>query len=219
MSKSGRHDTGSAQALLTMLKMQQRINSRIHPDWVEQQFPWYRAVWVECGELLEHHGYKWWKQQEVDLPQVQLEVIDIWHFGMSALFAPGRAVEQLAQTLAADFENYRAGRADLLEATEALALHCLASHSFSVPHFCALMTAAQLDFEALYRAYVGKNVLNFFRQDHGYQDGSYSKHWAGREDNEHLLELTATLDMADSRCEDRLYAALAQRYGECRGES
>jgi hypothetical protein len=37
-------------------------------------------------------------------------------------------------------------------------------------------------------------VLNFLRQDHGYKDGSYIKQWAGREDNEHLVDLMAELD-------------------------
>ena len=75
--------------------------------------------------------------------------------------------------------------------------------------------AADLDFQQLYTAYVGKNVLNFFRQDHGYQDGSYEKQWQGREDNEHLVELAAELDSEQPGYSDRVYAALEQRYREC----
>jgi hypothetical protein len=40
-----------------------------------------------------------------------------------------------------------------------------------------------LNLEKLYRLYVGKNILNQFRQDHGYKDGSYIKVWDGDEDN------------------------------------
>ena len=76
------------------------------------------------------------------------------------------------------------------------------------------MAAADLDFEGLYRGYVGKNVLNFFRQDHGYKDGSYIKVWSGREDNEHLVELTAELDASSATFKDDLYAGLAKRYLE-----
>ena len=86
--------------------------------------------------------------------------------------------------------------------------------TFSVALFWDLLYAVELDFPALYRHYVGKNVLNFFRQDHGYQDGSYRKLWAGREDNEHLMELLAELDHAAPDYADRLYAALARRYRE-----
>ena len=68
--------------------------------------------------------------------------------------------------------------------------------------------------DALFAAYVGKNVLNFFRQDHGYKDGSYRKTWQGREDNEHLAELLGTLDSRSPRYADELYGALAARYAQ-----
>ena len=51
--------------------------------------------------------------------------------------------------------------------------HTLASKGFEVARFAKLMKGIDMDFEQLYVGYVGKNVLNFFRQDHGYQDGSY----------------------------------------------
>ena len=71
-----------------------------------------------------------------------------------------------------------------------------------------------LDFEDLYSAYVGKNVLNFFRQDNGYKEGSYIKNWAGREDSEHLVELVEALDKDAVDFADRVYNALEQRYRE-----
>ena len=49
------------------------------------------------------------------------------------------------------------------------------------------------DFNTLYRNYVGKNVLNLFRQENGYKDGTYKKIWNGEEDNEVLARLM--LDM------------------------
>jgi hypothetical protein len=69
-----------------------------------------------------------------------------------------------------------------------------------------------LDFDSLYRAYVGKNVLNFFRQDHGYKEGTYVKNWAGREDNEHLVEVVSELDSSAADFADLLYQALSERY-------
>jgi len=195
-----------------MLSMQDRMNTRIHPDWIDQDFAWYRAIWIECGELIEHYGYKWWKKQEPDLEQVQLEVIDIWHFGLSALFTPGCQVDELAASIAGEVEGYDPQQLGVREATEALALHALQTHSFSAARFWELMLAAELNFERLYSAYVGKNVLNFFRQDHGYQDGSYRKTWADREDNEHLVELMAALDSAAEDFAEQVYTALAQRY-------
>ena len=202
-------------ALLTMLEMQHRMNTRVHENWIAQGFEWYRAVWIECGELIEHYGYKWWKKQDPDLYQVQLEVIDIWHFGMSALFSEDGGIDAVAETILAELAEYQPSGAGVREATEALALHSLQTQSFSAARFWDLMSAADLDFDGLYRAYVGKNVLNFFRQDNGYKDGSYIKNWAGREDNEHLVELVGELDADDPAFADSLYSALQGRYAEC----
>ena len=99
------------------------------------------------------------------------EIVDIWHFGMSALFREGVTVETLADEIIVALDGHRVSEAGVLESTEALAEYCLRSKGFSVPLFWDLMTAAELSFDDLYKQYVGKNVLNFFRQDHGYKDG------------------------------------------------
>jgi hypothetical protein len=81
-----------------------------------------------------------------------------------------------------------------------------------MPAFLALLEAAGTGFDDLYRIYVGKNVLNRFRQDHGYKEGTYIKNWHGREDNEHLAELTAAIHSEGDAFESELYQALARRY-------
>ncbi len=202
------------QSLINMLTMQDEMNTRVHDDWVNQDFEWYRATWIECGELIEHYGYKWWKKQQPDMEQVRLEVIDIWHFGLSALFAPGKPIPEIADTILRELEQHASSQLGVREATEELALHALQTRSFSVAKFRDLMLATGLDFDSLYAAYVGKNVLNFFRQDHGYKDGSYIKIWAGREDNEHLVELVDELDKQAEDFAERVYQALELRYSK-----
>ncbi len=184
-------------ALLTMLRMQDRMNTRVHPQWIDQGFAWHRAIWVE-----DH-----------DLAQVQLEVVDIWHFGMSASFRPGLALEELAATMTGEWgQSDSGGRAGVLEAAEKLAGIAAGEGRFSVADFATLLSAAQMSFEDLVRQYLGKNVLNFFRQDNGYKEGTYRKLWQGREDNEHLMELLAQIDTGAADAEQQLYAALDQRY-------
>lgn len=197
-----------------MLTMQNNMNTRVHENWIEQDFEWYRAAWVECGELIEHYGYKWWKKQQPDIEQVRLEVIDIWHFGLSALFQPGKGIEEIAAEIVEELAAHQPTGEGVREATEALAMHCLQTRGFSPSRFWDLMLASGLDFDRLYSAYVGKNVLNFFRQDHGYKEGTYVKNWAGREDNEHLVELVAALDSAAEDFADEVYKALSARYTE-----
>ncbi|MFT5420448.1 MAG: hypothetical protein ACI9D5_001192, partial [Candidatus Endobugula sp.] len=58
-----------------MLDLQEAMNSRVHADWREQEFEWYRAIWIECAELMDHYGWKWWKQQIPDSEQVKLELV------------------------------------------------------------------------------------------------------------------------------------------------
>ena len=200
------------QAFITMLTMQDKMNRKVHPQWVDQQFEWYRAIWLECGELIEHYGYKWWKKQTPDMDQVKLEVVDIWHFGLSVLFQQGQSIEQIADHIEQALSGHQSRDLGVLEATEALAADTLNSRGFSVPLFWDLLQSVAMDFDDLYRQYVGKNVLNFFRQDHGYKDGSYIKLWQGREDNEHLVEILADLNSDSSNFGDQVYQSLQQRY-------
>lgn len=200
------------QALATMLIMQNAMNARVHPDWQDQGFAWYRALWIECAELLDHYGYKWWKAQHADMPQVQMEVVDIWHFGLSALLVENRDIPSLAVQLDAQINAHEIAEADLRLATEILARETLASHTFPLGPFLDVMHATGLTFQDLHATYVGKNVLNFFRQDNGYKEGTYRKEWQGREDNEHLHELLAGLDNASPTFPEDLYAALDRRY-------
>lgn len=212
------------QALITMLDMQHRMNTRVHPQWQDQGFAWYRAIWIECAELLDHYGYKWWKKQTPDMPHVQLEVIDIWHFGLSALLSAQAAssdearIAAVADQVLAALQNHCCQQQDVRAATEALAQFALSQQGFSVTDFWDLMTAVELDFDQLHRAYVGKNVLNFFRQDNGYQEGTYRKNWQGQEDNEHLMTLMADLDSTKADFADAVYQALSQRYQALNGE-
>ena len=199
-------------AVLTMLTMQDRMNTRVHEDWRSQGYSWHRAIWVEAAEMVEHHGYKWWKHQKPDMAQVQLEIIDIWHFGMSLRIMQGEDLESLAQTLATELAEPAQPTPAFLDAADSLAGIAAAQRDFCGRAFATLMDAAGLDFATLYRQYLGKNVLNFFRQDNGYKEGSYRKLWDGREDNEHLMELLLGIDTDDADAESTLYTALEARY-------
>ena len=199
-------------AVITMLDLQDKMNTKVHANWRTQGYEWYRAAWIECAELMDHAGYKWWKHAEPDIEQIQLEVVDIWHFGMSALLVGSEDSEALAGDIVADLSARPSSSMSLLGASEALASACITSESFSTPAFLNLMRASDLTFDQLYRMYVGKNVLNFFRQDHGYKDGSYVKVWDGREDNEHLSDILSRLDPTDANFADAVYQGLSQAY-------
>ena len=199
-----------------MLQMQDDMNARVDPDWIERGRAWYRAVWIECAELMDHYGgWKWWKATSRDREQALLEIVDIWHFGPSMRITPTRDFERAAAQIAAEWHSPIA-IAGFLPDVEALALAALGERRFEVAVIPALLAGLDCDFDDLYRRYVGKNVLNVFRQDHGYRDGSYVKSWAGREDNEHLVEVLAVLDSDDERFREAVYAGLVARYPAAR---
>ncbi len=199
------------QQLLIMLEMQDAMNSRVNADWRNAGNPWYRAIWTECAEMLDHYGWKWWKHQSPDLEQVRLELVDIMHFAMSDYLLKEPSVEATANRIAAELSAPAEGD-DIRQAIEQMAQSTIHHQSMSFHDFATLMQLIDFDFDALFRHYVGKNVLNFFRQDHGYKDGSYIKEWHGREDNEHLSELLLELDSASESFRDDVYAGLKQRY-------
>ena len=74
------------------------------------------------------------------------------------------------------------------------------------------MRELPMPYDELFDMYIGKNVLNRLRQNHGYQSGEYVKVWNGREDNEHLVELLEELEADPATLPDALYAALEDRY-------
>ena len=202
----------------TMARMQESYNREVHPDWRNQGYPFYRAVWVECAELLDHYGWKWWKHQRPDLEQVKLEIVDIWHFGMSDMLRAGTLTPAIAPRLLDPVLRPVAGAAGdpeaLRAAIEALALETLGARRFVLDPFVAVLTALPLPFDELFRLYVGKNVLNSFRLAYGYRTGTYAKRWGDREDNEHLVELLGALAWDPEAVPEVLYAALDARYRE-----
>jgi dimeric dUTPase (all-alpha-NTP-PPase superfamily) len=197
--------------LLIMLKMQDAMNARVNPDWRKAGNAWYRAIWTECAEMLDHYGWKWWKHQQPDLEQVRLELVDILHFAMSDYLLRDDDVAAVAARIEAELGDPRQQQ-DLRVAIEAMAQSTIARQSMHFSDFASIMTLLEMDFDALYRSYVGKNVLNFFRQDHGYKDGSYIKVWQGREDNEHLVEILNSLDSSHADFRDDVYLGLRKRY-------
>lgn len=162
------------QQLATMLELQGDMNTKVHAEWRDQNFEWYRAIWVECAELLDHYGWKWWKKQTPDVDQIALELVDIWHFGLSLLLLSGDSVDTISERVVAGFDGQQ-GSDNFAVDLEEFTAQTLVTKEFDIAGFARLMDGIQMDFETLYVGYVGKNVLNFFRQDNGYQDGSYHK--------------------------------------------
>lgn len=213
----------SATQLTAMLELQNAMNSKVNSDWVVANNNWYRAIQVEGVEAIEHHGWKWWKRQDCDWPQLRMELVDIWHFVLSAAIQRCRgdqtqAAAEMLQELALanasvtfDGREYSLASMNLLQRLDLL-VGLAAAQRTDLALFGALLADCDMRWNDLFRQYLGKNVLNMFRQDHGYKAGTYIKLWQGREDNEHLVEVLEIVDVEAPDVQGLLYEALRSRY-------
>ena len=190
---------------------------------------WKRCIHMECSELIDSFAWKHWKHisKPTDWENVRVEVVDIWHFVMSLLLEHYHnenrgGLEQLIEDVAntqgfRDFckEAYDPHGFDDLELindVESLIHGCT---GFELELFDGLLRQyfdvalkCGINLTTLYRYYVAKNVLNKFRQDNGYKDGTYQKIWNGKEDNVVMLEL---LD-EEVPTPNELYLKLSNQY-------
>jgi len=203
---------GVKQKIIHMLEMQDAMNSKVNGDWRNAGYEWYRAIWMEASEMLEHYGWKWWKQQEPDIMQVKLEVVDIVHFGLSIRLVQNLSISDAADSIVADLQNPSPSD-DIRTSIELLAKETLIDRGAHFSIIAGVMSHLGMGFSELYEIYVGKNVLNMFRQDNGYKEGSYKKIWSGREDNEHLADILGSLDSNSLSFKEDIYTALNEIYG------
>lgn len=195
--------------ILLMLQLQNQLNDSTNgEDWVKgvtkngKTINWQRCIYMECAEIIDSFSWKHWKNinQEPDWANLQIEVVDIWHFIMSLAIENYSknlkgGIEELALNISA-FKNFSkiedqndsfASEDDVMQKVEEIMAIVLDKNSDDIERlindFFELVVMSSLDLQTLYKLYVGKNILNQFRQDNGYKDGSYIKVWDGEEDN------------------------------------
>lgn len=220
--------------ILQMLQLQQALNDNTNGKNWEQGttkngkiIDWKRCIYLECAELIESYPWKHWKNidAEADYQNIKIETVDIWHFIMSQALQEYKVqnigtVEDLAKKInhLEDMSNFTGSVAkseknyyEQIEVAEALMRILFCSHSIEalIIAFIHVAIEAELNLDALYKLYIGKNILNKFRQDHGYKDGSYIKIWEGEEDNTYMQKF---LDERPDITPDALYDALKECY-------
>ena len=217
----------SSDQATTMLELQATMNSKVDSHWLNANYPYLRAVAIEGAEAIEHHGWKWWKKQQKDLAQLQMELIDIWHFFLSEILlrAKGDQKESLElllqlipdakpeKNIRFDDKEINLEGCDLISKLELLIATAI-SQRIEIDLFSMIMDDCELSWGELYSQYVGKNVLNIFRQDYGYKKGTYIKIWDGREDNEHLVDIIDSLDPKNTNFKEAVYNSLQKAYPE-----
>lgn len=190
-----------------MINIQDRLNTYIlGEEWVKsKETDWLRATWIECAELMGFLNYKWWKHEEVNLAQAQYELIDIFHFLLSDFIEKKYNIEVLISSYEESFELYKEWKQLKWQHKEYSHLNGVECLVFSIitdgndncyyRDFFALCHSLNLSFDDLVRKYLGKNVLNIFRQDKGYKEGTYIKQWPSPLEPNQTLEDNVFLEM------------------------
>ncbi len=198
------------EKVLEMLILQQELNDSTNGEGWEagktkngKVINWKRCIYMECAEMVDSFAWKHWKaiDADPDWANLQIEVVDVWHFIMSLGLEDYSqnfrgTIEDLAMKISQEagyMKLQENGELEYAEPTvimakvEDLILNAVNRDTLNGPKlfedFFELAYMSKLNLTDLYRLYVGKNILNQFRQDHGYKEGTYVKVWNGKEDN------------------------------------
>ncbi len=206
------------QQILEMLKLQQELNNATNGEgWEEgvtkngKVIDWKRCIYMESAELIDSFAWKHWKaiNKEPDWENIKIETIDIWHFVLSLLLQEYKlqeqgSIEELAQHIqeqegfqAFSSLDYRpeADYYEIIQMVEHMMYDVLKPEDFDldalIRDFFVMALHCGVNLQVLYTLYIGKNILNSFRQDHGYKEGTYVKTWNGKEDNVVMQDIMA----------------------------
>lgn len=213
-----------------MLIMQDNLNNFTNgEDWKKgvtnkgKIINWHTAIMGEVAELIDSTPWKHWKNIEADsdIANIKIEVIDLFHFYMSELLRT-KSVDELAFDIESQFinelrENTKFNHETLNKVAKEFALLSLLTDIKGDTYdsvivskvFANLMNESMLSFNDLYEIYISKNVLNVFRQNNGYKEGTYIKEWNGVEDN---VVLTGIKENLSEITYDALYSGLEKAY-------
>jgi dimeric dUTPase (all-alpha-NTP-PPase superfamily) len=190
------------EKMLKCLHLQDELNSKINPNWKEERMErdFFRAVWLETAELMESLPWKWWKKVETDYDNLQIEVVDIFHFLLSLTLlkdyrwkkhnASVGYIDMIIPFFYIALENSDKLNTDgLMIKAEDLVKQALSEKdTASFLSFAEIVKTVFEDFDKLYLLYIGKNILNHIRQEKGYKSGTYQKVIGGLEDNKYLTQ-------------------------------
>jgi len=221
--------------LKSMLLLQKSLNDETNGLGWESGFTnrgkrinWRRCMWLEAAELVESYPWKHWKSIDAtpNYDNIRIELVDIWHFVMSEALRVNTIegsdniidiVNRMAST--PEFKAFAKGNPPLrdiykeIEIVESFVKALFTNESIEglSARFFDMARLGNLDLISLYKLYVGKNILNRFRQNNGYKEGKYKKIWGDREDNAILQEI---LDSKPNIKPDSLYQELERVYRE-----
>ena len=206
-----------------MLWSQKDLNDEITPDWMAtlSKQDYLTAVLVEVGEAIDSLDYKWWKAGKNDWDNFKVELVDVHHFLLSALWYDNEVQRADACYFFKKGLAYRVIPSNGL--TDEKKLDLIKEYSLKlmkVDNVTAFMYLGRLfrviglvSLKEIAREFLVKNTLNLFRTRNGYKQGTYKKMWKGKEDNVIAYALASDLKFTKFFTKD-LYKKLEDYYNE-----
>ena len=189
-------------------------------DWATQNLDWESTILVESAELIASLGYKWWKNNPIDIANAKVEVADLLHFAVSISIQNGFHAEYYGSNWEQSLDlktkddpspETAIGAAKLLVKSTLT----LESAPTLIRDVLSISAELGMDSDELTKMYLGKNVLNMFRNAHGYKEGTYDKFWNNEEnefeDNVFMVESLGLVELGEN-FEEELYEHLELAY-------
>lgn len=220
--------------ILQMLELQQELNDATNGENWEQgitkngkKIDWRRCIYLEGAELIESYPWKHWKNIEAtpDYDNIKIEIVDIWHFIMSEALRIYKidnlgSITDIANSVTKmqGFDAFlQIEKGEMLDPYEEIelveemikTLFCSNDINKLLITFLTMSSKLNLKLPELYELYIGKNILNKFRQNHGYKEGTYIKVWDNKEDNVVMQNILASQNDISPQ---ELYEALEKAY-------
>jgi dimeric dUTPase (all-alpha-NTP-PPase superfamily) len=136
---------------------------------------WKSAVIAECGEALESLGYKHWKKQDIDMNNAQMELIDILHFLLSQALSLHGKDEAMNFKINKNDVSFKDDLSCIEAIIEILEFSLVNTPVAAIKYIFDNSDKFDLTTQQIYDLYMAKHWLNGFRQENGYQDGTYIK--------------------------------------------
>ena len=202
-----------------MFALQQKLNDDTNGTGWENGYTkndriinWKRCIYMESAELIDSFNWKHWKDinKATDWENATIEIVDIWHFVMSLLLEDYKAhdrgsIDKLIKDVldVHGFERFskepeNRDSADTMEVINDIEsiIHMTTTSPIDLfdgllKEYFSMSLKCGVNLKILYKFYIAKNVLNQFRQDNGYKEGTYKKVWGEKEDNEVMLDILA----------------------------
>jgi dimeric dUTPase (all-alpha-NTP-PPase superfamily) len=205
--------------IVEMLENQLMLNTSAYAnDWHDKarsgEWSYTMAAIQEVAEFNKSSWLPWWSKAERDWSNSRIELVDALHFMLSEAIAShslediGKAASDIhLALLASDKTQTEFDQVELVRRSKVLSKELSEEEFKTQDAFKALFelcTYINFSFDKLYALYLGKSVLNKFRQQHGYKEGKYSKIWEtesengkeDREDNYFLAEWVGGMNTA-----------------------